>query len=315
MRNLWVSILSVMMMVVFCSSSSAVLINQGPINVPEIAPITVDGSLGDWAAASTSLTFGAWYVDGAGIASTTTAQYAWSDTANKLYVGITSTEGAGAILEVGGLSITGSAIPIGGIAATQYELQFDGSGAVSSINNQPGGPTSNVTVVSTLSGGSLVVEMEISIKTDYSDIGGGVTLAEGLTIYEYSDIFSPGWAGGDHQNFEDEYITSFRTALNAFATQLLLGPTPPSAIPGDFDEDNDVDGVDFGLWQTGYPTASGASLVNGDADGDGDVDGVDFGIWQENYPTNLGGATTTPEPATLGLLLIGGLALLRRRRS
>ena len=58
---------------------------------------------------------------------------------------------------------------------------------------------------------------------------------------------------------------------------------------------------------------SGASLGDGDADQDGDVDGVDFGIWQANYPTNVGGAATIPEPATLGLLLMGGLALLRRK--
>ncbi len=51
------------------------------------------------------------------------------------------------------------------------------------------------------------------------------------------------------------------------------------AVPGDFDGDNDVDGVDFGFWQAGYPMASGATPSNGDADQDGDVDGVDFGIW------------------------------------
>ncbi len=85
-----------------------------------------------------------------------------------------------------------------------------------------------------------------------------------------------------------------------------------AALPGDFDADNDVDGVDFGLWQSGYPTASGANLINGDADGDGDVDGVDFGIWQANYPTNVGGAAIVPEPATLLVLGLGGLALLIR---
>ena len=95
----------------------------------------------------------------------------------------------------------------------------------------------------------------------------------------------------------------------------LIVSLVPKPIPGDFDGDGDVDGVDFGLWQTGYPTASGASLGDGDFDGDGDVDGVDFGIWQANYPTNMGSAATMiPEPATLGLLILGGLALLRRRK-
>ena len=50
----------------------------------------------------------------------------------------------------------------------------------------------------------------------------------------------------------------------------------------------------------------------GDANGDGAVDGVDFGIWQAAYPTAapVAGATV-PEPGTLGMLIMGGLALLR----
>ncbi len=74
-----------------------------------------------------------------------------------------------------------------------------------------------------------------------------------------------------------------------------------------------VDGVDFFYWQAGYPTASGASLSDGDADGDGDVDGFDLGIWQANYPTNMGTAATIPEPTTLILLMLSGLALLSRK--
>ena len=49
-----------------------------------------------------------------------------------------------------------------------------------------------------------------------------------------------------------------------------------AAFAADFDEDGDVDGNDFLLWQTGFPTASDASKIDGDADGDGDVDGDDF---------------------------------------
>ena len=89
---------------------------------------------------------------------------------------------------------------------------------------------------------------------------------------------------------------------------------------GDADGDGDVDGVDFGKWQAGYPTASGATVGNGDFDFDGDVDGVDFGKWQAAYPTAAPGAVgegssvPVPEPSTIGLLIFGGLALLRGRR-
>ncbi len=113
----------------------------------------------------------------------------------------------------------------------------------------------------------------------------------------------------DHITYQNQDLTQMN-AIDDF------GYTVPG-LPGDFDTDSDVDGVDFGLWQTGYPTASGAVLGDGDADGDGDVDGVDFGIWQVNYPTNVGAATVTtiPEPATLTLLLVGSFLVGRRRRS
>ena len=87
----------------------------------------------------------------------------------------------------------------------------------------------------------------------------------------------------------------------------VLEPTTIGLLPGDFDNDGDVDGVDFLAWQTGYYTAAGALRGDGDSDNDGDVDGVDFLAWQTGYPTNV-----NPELATLGLLLLGGLALLRR---
>ena len=47
-----------------------------------------------------------------------------------------------------------------------------------------------------------------------------------MTIWEYADIFSAGWAGGDHQNAEGQQIYSYGSALNTFATQLDLVPEP-----------------------------------------------------------------------------------------
>ncbi len=118
-------------------------------------------------------------------------------------------------------------------------------------------------------------------------------------------------ASGFHPAFSDLPLINYSGSGPWTPYLEMYNITIVEPLAGDFDADNDVDGVDFGLWQTGYPTASGATLADGDADGDGDVDGVDFGIWQANYPTNLGSAATIPEPATLSLFLIGGLALLR----
>ena len=57
--------------------------------------------------------------------------------------------------------------------------------------------------------------------------------------------------------------------------------------------------------------------AEGDFDGDGDVDNVDFGIVFGNFTAGSAGGMdflVTPEPATVALLAIGGVALLRRRR-
>ena len=71
------------------------------------------------------------------------------------------------------------------------------------------------------------------------------------------------------------------------------------------DKDGDVDEFDLGFllanWQIG------TLWEEGNFDGDLDVDEFDLGLLLSNW-------TVTPEPATLGLLLLGGLALVRRRR-
>jgi hypothetical protein len=89
-------------------------------------------------------------------------------------------------------------------------------------------------------------------------------------------------------------------------------------IPGDFNGDGNVDGVDFVTWQGNFPTGSGASLAQGDADGDGDVDGADFVVWQTNFPfPSSPGASPVPEPGAVTTLicgLLGGLLLVQSRR-
>ncbi len=83
--------------------------------------------------------------------------------------------------------------------------------------------------------------------------------------------------------------------------------------PGDFDYDGDVDGDDLSAWEAGNGISSGASMDSGDADGDGDVDGSDFLAWQLHVTGSLPLATAesaaVPEPASVGLFLLGLLGL------
>ena len=64
-----------------------------------------------------------------------------------------------------------------------------------------------------------------------------------------------------------------------------------NTISGDFDGDEDVDGDDFLVWQSGFGITDGATFSDGDGDADGDVDGDDFLIWQSQFGTASGGGS------------------------
>ena len=94
--------------------------------------------------------------------------------------------------------------------------------------------------------------------------------------------------------------TLYVTAGNALYSVLLNIPDPPSA---DFDNDGDVDGQDFLMWQRNYGIESGAEKSQGDADNDGSVSAADLAVWQNQYGTQeMLQSLGVPEPATLGLV-------------
>jgi autotransporter-associated beta strand protein len=90
------------------------------------------------------------------------------------------------------------------------------------------------------------------------------------------------------------------------------------AFAGDTNGDGVVDAVDYIALKTNFGVTEGATLEMGnfDAESDGNVDWDDLKILMANFGTRSGGGApaATPEPATLGLLAIGALAVLRRRR-
>jgi len=89
---------------------------------------------------------------------------------------------------------------------------------------------------------------------------------------------------------------------------------------GDANGDGKIDGGDLALWQQNYdPLGIGNNtFAMGDWNDDGKIDGGDLALWQQNY-NPLGGSAVggdfaaVPEPATLMLILTGGLIAAARR--
>ena len=116
--------------------------------------------------------------------------------------------------------------------------------------------------------------------------------------------------------------TSFDAIVFAFE---MSGPTdgqaldniqvdiPAASVPGDTDNDGDVDLDDLFAVRNNFGMTTGATRAQGDVapdpDGDGAVNLDDLFMVRNNF-----GTSTVPEPMTLSLLGISGLALLRRKR-
>ncbi len=83
---------------------------------------------------------------------------------------------------------------------------------------------------------------------------------------------------------------------------------------GDANNDGLVSADDYASVQSHFGDTGDVGIL-GDANLDGLVSADDYASVQGNFgaTSGLGGDTTVPEPATLGLLAIGGMALLRRR--
>jgi len=109
----------------------------------------------------------------------------------------------------------------------------------------------------------------------------------------------------------------FGNVVDADAVVLsVIDVTPGSPIPGDANNDGQVDFFDLGSVQSNFGNTAPPTPLPGDANSDGQVDFFDLGSVQSNFGNVAPGAgvASIPEPGTMALL-ISGMALMFFRRS
>jgi hypothetical protein len=111
-----------------------------------------------------------------------------------------------------------------------------------------------------------------------------------------------GWTIDTIVGISDDGRTFFGRGINPTGEQEFWVVRNPQLL-GDYDFDGDVDGADFVVWQTSFPTSGDLPNLPADGDGDGDVDGADFVIWQTHFPYTPN-PNSVPEPLAFFLLLV-----------
>ncbi len=231
--------------------------------------------------------------------------------------------------------ITGTGITLATGASTQLNAKFGiqqtnlniASGAKVAIATN--GTSTGVTQVNSLSidsssklelhdndlvvdygaGASSYTDVVNKVKSGLTLLGGtgnGITSAEveGQTV------------GGTFLAVVDDGDVNIAGAITSISGFAISNPTSSVLVKytwfGDNNLDGVVDGSDYALIDTGF-TAGGAlgGWVFGDYDYSGTIDGSDYALIDTGFISQTG---TLPEPASMGLLALGTVGLVRRRR-
>jgi len=166
---------------------------------------------------------------------------------------------------------------------------------------------------------------------DQDDVAGGFPAGDGsgngweeagqagphalAEVYLQGDsTVAPGASIGLGKGYDDgvdaqDLVFKYRTDLG----QLLMGLVEYVTVVPDANGDGVVDAADYIIVKANMGQATGVGLADGDFNEDGTVDWGDLQILAAAMDAGAAGETI-PEPATLGLLALGALAVTRRKR-
>jgi hypothetical protein len=138
---------------------------------------------------------------------------------------------------------------------------------------------------------------------------GSTALAGGGTVLNLGTPITTSAGPLDVDDFSFQFSLSTGQIMNGI---VKFGPLPtftPNAA--DYDDDGDVDGADFLVWQR----ALGATVTPGtgaDGSNNGKVDAADLTLWKTNFGSATAAAAAVPEPAGLALVILAMAPIVAR---
>ena len=206
----------------------------------------------------------------------------------------TGSEWINIVLVVGGYGSSGVLnITNGGLVVTQM-LYID------TYTNGDG-------FINMATGGMLALYDEIDASSSLAEFLG---LIDGTDAIRYWDYALGDWAEITGGTLGEDYTLSYLTEGD-LTGYTMLTVLEVALLGGDANRDGVVSAGDYATVQANFGN-TGVPGIHGDANGDGMVSAGDYASVQANFGNVA--AAPIPEPATLSLLAIGGVAMIRRRR-